>query len=152
MSGDRGGRGGGGWPGWAGRGNEGPLTKKGKSEIREMANFLRALKVNPALVLSSPLPRAWQTAEIAAGFLNLELRAEPDLGNGFNSAKLRKIISRHAGKNLMIVGHDPGFTNVIRDLTGNEVKLAKGGLARIDLAEGAERGLLIWLLPPKVAR
>ena len=114
-----------------------------------MAKFLRDLKIRPARILSSPLPRAWQTAEIAAEHLELELREEGDLGQGFNVAKLRKIISRQSGEDLMLVGHEPDFSAIIRALTGGEAKLAKGGLACIDLAEGAKRGRLIWLLPPK---
>ena len=94
------------------------------------------------MILSSPLPRAWQTAEIAAEYLELELREERDLAKGFNVAKLRKILSRHGDEDLMIVGHDPGFTDVIRALTGGDVKLAKGGLARVDLEDGAESGRL----------
>ena len=117
-----------------------------------MAKFLRKLKVRSAQILSSPLPRARQTAQIAAEHLELELREEVDLGPGFNLSKLRKIISRQSGADLMLVGHEPDFSAVIRALTGGEVKLKKGGLARIDLPEGAERGRLVWLLPPKVAR
>ena len=140
------------WPDWDRSDDERPLTEKGKKEMRRMAKFLRDLKVRPARILSSPLPRAWQTAEIAAEHLELELREEGDLGHGFNVAKLRKIISRQSGVDLMLVGHEPDFSAVIRALTGGEVKLAKGGLARVDLADGAERGRLVWLLTPKMAR
>ena len=136
------------WPEWNRPDDERPLTAKGKKEMRRMAKFLRKLRVSPAQILSSPLPRARQTAQIAAEHLELELREEVDLGPGFNLAKLRKIISRQSGADLMLVGHEPDFSAVIRALTGGEVKLKKGGLARIDLAEGGERARLIWLLPP----
>ena len=139
------------WPEWDRPDDERPLTAKGKKEMRRVAKFLRDLKVRPARILSSPLPRAWQTAEIAAEHLELELREESDLGHGFNVAKLRKIISRPSGADLMLVGHEPDFSAVIRALTGGEVKLKKGGLARVDLARGSARGRLIWLLAPKLA-
>ncbi len=117
-----------------------------------MAKFMRGLKPKPSIILSSPLPRAWQSAEIAAEFLKLKLREEPELQKGFNGAKLRRILDRHAKENPMIVGHNPGFVNVIRALTGAKVKLAKGGLARVDFEVGEESGRLVWLLPPRVAR
>ena len=118
--------------------------------MRRVAKFLLELKVRPGLILSSQLPRAWQTAEIAAEILEVELREERDLNPGLNAARLQKLIGRHDGDDLMLVGHEPDFSAVVRALTGGEVKLAKGGTARIDLAEGAARGRLIWLLPPKV--
>ena len=62
------------WPEWNRPDDERPLTAKGKKEMRQMAKFMRELKVRPARILSSPLPRAWQTAEIAAERLELELR------------------------------------------------------------------------------
>ena len=136
------------WPDWKRPDDERPLTKEGKKKMRRMAKLLRKLSVRPALILSSPLPRAWQTAEIAAEFLEVELQQERDLGPGFNIARLRKMIGRHDGDDLMLVGHEPDFSGVIRALTDGEVKLAKGGIARIDLAEGTERGRLVWLMPP----
>ena len=136
------------WPDWKRPDDERPLTKEGKKKMRRMAKLLRKLSVRPALILSSPLRRAWQTAEIAAKFLEVELREERDLVPGFNAAGLRKMIRRHEGDDLLLVGHEPDFSGVIRALTGGEVKLAKGGIARIDLAEGTERGRLVWLMPP----
>lgn len=140
------------WPDWDRPDDERPLTKEGKTEMRQMAKFMRGLKPKPSVILSSPFPRAWQTAEIAAEFLKLKLREERDLQKGFNVAKLRKILGRHTKENPMIVGHNPGFVDVIRALTGANVKLAKGGLARVDLEEEEEEGRLVWLLPPKVTR
>lgn len=139
------------WPNWDQPDDERPLTKEGKKEMRQMAKILRALKVKPVLVLSSPLPRAWQTAEIAAEDLGLKLRRESGLGKGFSVAKLRKMIDRADGKDLMIVGHEPDFSAVIYALTGGDVKLAKGAIARIDIDKDAKAGRLIWLLPPKAA-
>ena len=116
-----------------------------------MAKVLSALEVRPALILSSPLPRAWQTAEIAAEHLKLKPQKDAALAHGFNVEKLRKMIARRKKTDLMIVGHEPSFSAVIRKLTGGDVKLAKGGIARVDLEDGAESGRLIWLIPPKAA-
>ena len=116
-----------------------------------MAAFLPRLKVKPELILSSPLPRAWQTAEIVAEHWATELREEAALGQSFGAAQLRKLVDRNDHEELMIVGHEPDFSALVRALTGGNVKLAKGGIARIDLEEGALTGRLIWLIPPKAA-
>jgi phosphohistidine phosphatase len=140
------------WAEWNQPDTDRPLTEKGRKKTRRTAKLLCRMKELPALVLSSPLPRAWQTAEIVAQRLESELRQECELSPGFNAEKLRKILARGAGDDLMIVGHEPDFSAVIRALTGAEVKLAKGAVARIDLVLGETRGRLIWLIPPKAAR
>jgi phosphohistidine phosphatase len=140
------------WPDWDKPDDERPLNKEGRREIERIAKFLRELKIEPAVILSSPLPRAWQTAEYAAKELGVEAEEEPRLGKGFSAAKLRAMLKRAQGGDLMLVGHEPDFSTVIRALTGGVVKLGKGGLARVDLEPGAVDGRLIWLIPPKIAR
>ncbi|HEY2568989.1 MAG TPA: phosphoglycerate mutase family protein, partial [Candidatus Udaeobacter sp.] len=50
------------WPNWKKPDDERPLTKRGKREMRDVAKFLDRLKVRPDLIVTSPLPRAAQTA------------------------------------------------------------------------------------------
>lgn len=139
------------WPDWDKPDDERPLTKEGKREMRRMTGCLRELKVAPSVILSSPLPRAFQTAEIAAKSLRIELREEAALKPGFRAAKLWPLLGRAKGSDLMLVGHEPDFSAVIRTLTGGEIALKKGGLARVDLDSAtAKRGRLVWLLPPKL--
>lgn len=139
------------WPEWDKPDDERPLTKKGRKEMRRIAKFLRELKIKPARILSSPLPRAWQTAEIAAEYLKRDLERERGLGKDFNVKKLKAILKRHDGEDVMLVGHEPDFSDVIRALTGGQVKLAKGGLAVIEQS-GGHKGRLTLLLTPAVAR
>jgi phosphohistidine phosphatase len=140
------------WPGWDKADDERPLTKEGKREMRRIAQFFAELKLAPSVILSSPLPRAWQTAEIAAAALGLEVRDQATLRPGFSPAKFRALIKHAKGADLMLVGHEPDFSGLVRALTGGMVKLGKGGLARIDLDDAGEAGRLIWLIPPKIAR
>lgn len=140
------------WPAWEKPDDERPLTSKGKKEMRQVAKFLRALEIPRLRILSSPLPRAWQTAQIAAEYLGLEVKKESALGKGFSAARLRALIKASKGEDLMLVGHEPDFSAVIRSLTGGEVKLAKGGIARVDSDEAGRKGRLLWLLPPKLAK
>jgi len=140
------------WPDWSKPDDERPLTKQGKKEMERVAEFLRALKLPRFRLFSSPLPRAWQTAEIAAEKLKLEVEKESALGKGFNAAKLRSLIKRAKDGDLMIVGHEPDFSSVVAELTGGDVKLAKAAIARVDLDDSARNGRLIWLVPPKLIR
>ena len=140
------------WPEWKKSDDERPLTKRGKREMRDVAKFLDRLKVRPNLIVTSPLPRAAQTAEIAADYLKAKLRKDELLAPGFGASKLRTILKRHRARVLMLVGHEPDFTQVISELTGASLKLSKAGVALVDLDPESEEGKLLWLFPPKFAR
>ena len=140
------------WPDWNKSDDERPLTKRGKREIQDVAKFLDRLKVRPDLIVTSPLPRALQTAEIAADHLKAKLRKDELLAPGFGMSELRTVFKRHHSKVLMLVGHEPDFTNVISGLTGASLKLSKAGVALVDTDPDSEEGRLLWLFPPKFAR
>ena len=140
------------WPHWTRPDDERPLTDFGKKEVRQVAKFLSRLKVKPNLVVSSPLPRALQTAEIAAEQLKTKLRQDEALEPGFGISELRTLLKRHGSKVLMLVGHEPDFTSVISALTDASLKLSKAGVALVDFDPETEKGRLLWLFPPRVAR
>ncbi len=138
------------WPDWNGADDERPLTKKGGKQARRVAKLLCQLGVDPAVVLSSPLPRALQTAELVADGLGVHLRQEPALGKSFDLPALRAILKRLPAGDLIVVGHEPSFSRVIEQLTGARVELKKAGVARVDLENPKSNGTLLWLLPPKI--
>lgn len=140
------------WPNWKKPDDERPLTERGKKEMRQVAKFLHRLKVKPDLIVTSPLPRASQTAEIAAEYLKGKLRRDDLLAKGFGIEELWIILRRNRAKKLMLVGHEPDFTEVISKLTGASLKLSKAGVALVDVDLAAAEGELRWLLPPKLAR
>src|SRR5881275_1440473 len=140
------------WPDWKKSDDERPLTDFGKKEMRDVAKFLARLKVAPDLIVTSPLPRASQTAKIAAEYLKAKVREDELLAPGFGVSELQTVLKRHRSKVLMLVGHEPDFTNVISGLTGARLKLAKAGVALVDLDPESEVGRLLWLFPPKFAR
>jgi phosphohistidine phosphatase len=140
------------WPDWRKSDDERPLTKRGKKEMHEIAAFLVRLKVCPNVILTSPLPRAAQTAEIAAEHLDVKCREEQQLAPGFGPAELEQIINKHSPESLMIVGHEPDFTRTISALTGASLKLSKGGVALLDVDLSSQKGRLLWLFPPKIAK
>ena len=140
------------WPGWSKPDDERPLTDFGKKEVRQVAKFLDRLNVNPDLIVSSPLPRALQTAEVAAEQLKTKLRQDEALEPGFGISELSTLLKRHHSKALMLVGHEPDFSSVISALTGGFIKMSKAGIALVDLDPETEKGRLLWLFPPKFAR
>jgi phosphohistidine phosphatase len=140
------------WPNWSKPDDERPLTESGKKEVRQVSKFLGRLKVRPDLIVSSPLPRASQTAKIAAECLKAKLREDESLAPGFGVSELRTLQKRHHSKVLMLVGHEPDFTTVISGLTGASLKLSKAGVAFLDVDSESEKGRLLWLFPPKFAR
>src|SRR6185437_1700440 len=140
------------WPGWTKPDDERPLTDFGKKEVRQVAKFLNRLKVKAELIVTSPLPRALQTAEVAAEELKTKLRQDEALEPGFGISELRTVVKRHGSKVLMLVGHEPDFSSVISALTGGFVKMSKAGVALIDVDPETEKGRLLWLFPPKFAR
>ena len=140
------------WPNWKRSDDERPLTDFGKKEMRDVAKFLARLKVAPDLIVTSPLPRASQTAKIAAEHLKAKLREDELLAPGFGVSELRTVLKRHHSKVLILVGHEPDFTNIISGLTGASLKLSKAGVALLDIDPAAEEGKLLWLFPPKFSR
>ena len=65
------------WPNWDKPDNERPLTERGHKEMKRVAKFLERLKLVPDVILTSPLPRASQTAEIVGKRLGIELKPSP---------------------------------------------------------------------------
>jgi phosphohistidine phosphatase len=140
------------WPGWTKPDDERPLTDFGKKEVRQVMKFLSRLKVKADLIVTSPLPRALQTAEVAAEELKTKLRQDEALEPGFGISELRSVVKRHGSKVLMLVGHEPDFSSVISALTGAFIKLSKAGVVLVDIDLETEKGRLLWLFPPKFAR
>lgn len=140
------------WPEWEKSDDERPLTKRGKKEMHEVAKFLARIKAKPSLIVSSPLPRASQTAEIAAEHLKLKCRTDKLLAPGFGLNHLRRLFEKYPEKSLMIVGHEPSFTETISALTGASLKLSKAGVALVDVDLPSRKGKLLWLFPPRLAK
>jgi phosphohistidine phosphatase len=113
------------------------LSDAGAVAMAHEAWVLARLGLKPDLILTSPLERATQTAGIVASGLGLEdrLRTERSLGPGFGMKKLRRLLLEHSrAESIMLVGHEPELSTVVRKLTGGHVVLGKGGLAHVHLA------------------
>jgi phosphohistidine phosphatase len=140
------------WPDWKGSDDDRPLTEEGKKETHQVAAFLAKLGVKPRKIFTSPLPRASQTAEIAAEHLSASLITSDLLANGFSIRKLSQLLEKAKIDSVMLVGHEPDFSRIIEKLTGGEVKLKKSGVARLRLDPDKMKGQLQWLLPPAICK
>jgi phosphohistidine phosphatase len=143
------------WPNDAER----PLTRKGIARMQDVARGLGALGVEIQVVLTSPLLRARQTAELLAA----ELTPGPAvvvvsaLEPGVAPTKVVDAIGAHAtATGIALVGHEPGLGELAAWLVGARAPfpLKKGGVCRIDLAgvPPANPGQLIWLATPRMLR
>ena len=136
---------------WRGDDAERPLSDKGYAQAERLALHLALLEFKPDAVLSSPKVRARQTAEIVASALGRDVRLDDRLGGSLPLAAVDAIL-REGGDpgRVVLVGHDPDFSELLSTLTGASLEMKKGALARIDLPDGLQpgRGRLRWLLPP----
>jgi len=140
------------WPNWTKPDNERPLTERGRKEMKRVAKFLERLKLVPDVILTSPLPRASQTAEIVGQRLGIELQIEPALAHAFNIERLGRLLAKRDAECIMIVGHEPEFSEVIGQLTGGKTKISKAGVALLEINRSCTSGTLLWLFPPKFAK
>ena len=76
-----------------------------------VGEFLAELKVRPDVILTSPLPRATQTADIAGEHLKVRAREEKLLAPGFRVEDLTRLLRKYPQQVLMLVGHEPDCPN-----------------------------------------
>ncbi|MBK9470919.1 MAG: phosphohistidine phosphatase SixA [bacterium] len=132
---------------------ERPLTVEGIERMHRIAATLAALDLGLDAIVTSPLVRAKQTAEIVAQELEMPLKEDARLAPGFNAELLRGVLLDHPGaKSVMVVGHEPDFSATIGALVGGgSIICRKGGLALVELPDAhSHKGELLWLVPPRI--
>ena len=132
-----------------------PLTDQGREQLRRQAEVMAGLGLGVDLILSSPLLRAEQTAAILAEALEPAggLVLDPRLGLSFAVGSLGRMLQEHAdARRLLLVGHEPSFSEVIGEITGgSELTCRKASLIRVDLrSERPPGGSLEWSIPARV--
>lgn len=138
--------------------DERPLTPEGKKRFGKAARGLARVVPRPDAVLTSPLPRARETAEIAArAWGRVRVRAEEALRDGDTPALEATLGSRGDDALVAIVGHEPHLSALLARLLdsrrSDRLAFRKGGAALVDVPGPlTEGGHLIWFLPPKVLR
>lgn len=149
-----------GTPGYE-RDSERPLTPEGRRKTRAVARALATLEVSPEVILTSPLVRAHQTAEIVATALRIKKRMLicEHLASGGDAKRLIAAINRrHANAELvMLVGHEPDLSSLASLLltgtaSGAGIEMKKGGVCLLETDElrAGKCATLLWLAPPKL--
>lgn len=136
------------------------LTDEGRLKLRRVLERARAARVSPSLVLSSPLRRAVETAELAAeilGHKNRIVRTAALAPDGAPGQVWSEIRSRPDESAILLAGHEPLFSETLSYFLGASrviVNFRKGALARVDFERlsGEPRGVLQWMLTAEVAR
>lgn len=150
--------------------DERPLTEDGQHKTKKIAKRLEDFGLQFDLILTSPLVRARQTAEILQkASLGSVLEESVDLapGGSFDGwlswlDEWRRSPSHSAGSHasdsssLAIVGHEPDLSSWAERLlwgrTEQRLMLKKAGIIGLDLPNSGSpvaNSQLFWLTPPK---
>ena len=108
------------------------LTPKGRRQAEVLGEQLAALPNPPALVLSSPLVRARQTAEAIAAATGAQLEIERRLAPGATVDDLRDAVAGRDGP-VATVGHQPDCSEIAFAVTGVDPGFSPGAMAELDV-------------------
>lgn len=140
-----------------------PLDKDGKRHCLHLAHLLNSLKVNFDLIVSSPLKRSLQTAQLVGTETGYEtpILISNALAPEATWAQFQRLLHEcSAYENVMVVGHNPNITAfLVHMLCGNghdgarqqpRIRLRKGSVARLSMQRGP--AMLQWMLDPRTVK
>jgi phosphohistidine phosphatase len=104
------------------------LTAKGERQAGAAGRALLALEAEIDACLTSPKVRALETARLACQPLGLE----PEIAQVLADEEFDALALAAGRGDVLLVGHEPYFSEEVARLTGGKVKLRKGGLAIVD--------------------
>jgi phosphohistidine phosphatase len=136
-----------------------PLTGKGIAALKREAKALDALGVSFDVIITSPLTRTRQTADVFAEHLSGKpaVMLSDSLAPAGTPAAVIQEISKHARKErIALVGHEPNIGELAARLIGarSPIEFKKGAICRIDFEAFPPKsvGQLRWFVPPRVLR
>lgn len=95
------------------------LTSSGRDRVKLVAKLLKDSDEAPRIIISSPLVRALQTAELVASETGVaHVETSRDLAPGGNSHGFVMALARDDKKRVMVVGHEPDLSTLVEALTG----------------------------------
>jgi phosphohistidine phosphatase len=124
------------------------LTEHGHAQARAAAVGIAWLGLRLDAILSSPFPRARQTAEPVATALGLGVEETAALASGQGPREALALLrGRDADEGVLLVGHEPQLSLVVQAVSGGRIHMRKAMLARLELhAVAPAQGELAWLL------
>ena len=141
------------------RDHDRPLTRRGRQRFRLAARGLARIAERPDVLLTSPLIRARETADIAArAFKRVTPRIEPALGQDDVDVLVTALKKLRSDATVALVGHEPTLSGLLAHLIGmhqgvDRFAFKKGGAALVNLKEGPSMpGQLLWFVKPRILR
>lgn len=137
------------------------LTAEGKEELEDVARSLSRLKLRPDHIISSPLKRSRETANIVAkalknrGKVELWDELKPE---GSKQALYQRLSKLKPESRVLCIGHEPYLTQAVNEIMGHQgpprIVLRKCGLVRISIKAFNPKveGELRWLLTPRLLK
>lgn len=126
------------------------LTHKGRRLLSEHApHLVNYLRLDELYLVTSPLTRAVQTAEILSekGLGDFAVKSYPSTGD-FDA--MRRDVMDHFGKTVLIVGHSPYLEQWTYAITEQLPEMTKGAALEISITDPESfSGKVQWLLPLK---
>ena len=136
-----------------------PLTNQGIAALKKEAKALVHLGVDFDHIISSPLVRTKQTAEVFAQALPSKpaVTLSDSLAPAGAPAAVFQELAKHMRKErIAVVGHEPNMGELAARLIGARVPLEfkKGAICRIDFEVFPPKGVgsLRWFMPPRMLR
>ena len=138
------------------------LTYTGTTEIKNIANSIKKLRIKIDLIVTSPIFSCKQTGEIISDLFSKkipliicnDLKPEGEPLDFYN-----KILKYKDTSSILIVGHEPYLSSMINDIisnnkNSNNIILKKAGLSRIKITSTVPtlKGELRWLLTPRILK
>jgi len=139
--------------------SERALTPEGKKKLRATLRMARDGGMSPTLIMTSPLRRAVQTAQIAAEVLDFkgELLRTKALSPSSSPRSVWEEVRVHKDeRRILLSGHEPLFSSLAAFLLATpnlQTDFKKGAIVRIDVDRftAEAHGVLKWMLVPKLA-
>ncbi len=128
------------------------LTQRGIQRIETAGRVLKMSGIHPAHIYSSPRIRAKQTAEIVAQALGMTVELRDEVNFSFSPQAVESLITGLPNEaEVIFVGHEPSMSDTLGQITGGEVLMKKGSLARVELfTRSPVKGALVWLIAPRL--
>lgn len=137
------------------------LTGRGRTEIRRVAEKLAVLGVGLDGMLTSPLVRAVQTAEIVAAALGFDEPVEAcpalEAGRWTRKSIAEALADRSSSGSYALVGHNPDMEQIASALlkaSCDAVPFKKGTVCLIEVKGEPfkDEARFVWMLQPKDLR
>jgi phosphohistidine phosphatase len=136
---------------WTGPDAARPLSDKGRKQSKRLGEHLTAIGFQADLFITSPKVRAAQTAELVAEHLRTKVSIDDRLAGRLDVDTLDAVLgdADDPGR-VVIVGHDPDFSELLSTLVGTRLEMKKGAFASVEVERPLRGGggMLRWLLPP----